>query len=99
MIGTDEELRAHFERAGLEHVRLLATTARFPNHQALALAWIAEKEREAREQQQAFQATQEKVAASTLRMSRVAAYAGIAAVVISAITGVVALLSWLYPRH
>jgi hypothetical protein len=99
MNGTDEEMRAHFERAGLEHVRLLATTARFPNRQALALAWIAEKEREARKQHQAFQATQSKVATSTLRASRVAADAGIAAVVISAVTGFVALLSWLYPRH
>ena len=96
--GTDEEMRAHFERAGLEHVRLVATTG-FPSHQALALAWIAEKERKAREEQQTFQTTQAQVATSTLRWSRVAAYAGIAAVVISAITGLVALLSWRYPLH
>jgi hypothetical protein len=89
-VGTDEEMRAHFERAGLEHVRRVATTG-FPGHRALALAWIAQKERKAREEQQTLQAT--------LRWSRVAAYAGIAAVVISAITGLVALLSWRYPLH
>jgi hypothetical protein len=88
--GTDEEMRAHFERAGLEHVRLVATTG-LPSHRALALAWIAEKE--------TFQATQAQLATSTLRWSRLAAYAGIAAVVISAITGLVALLSWRYPLH
>lgn len=52
---TDEAMRTHFESAGLEHVRLVATTIGFTNHQSLALKWIAEKEREAREQQQAFQ--------------------------------------------
>lgn len=76
---TDEAMKAHFESAGLEHVRLLAT-AGFPNNQALALAWFAQKEREAREQQLAFQSAQAKVADSTLSASRTAAKAAIVAV-------------------
>jgi hypothetical protein len=92
-------LSSHFESAGVEYVRLVATTGGFPTHQALALAWIAEKEREAREQQLTFQAAQVKVADRTLSASRTAANAAIAAVIISVVTALVALLAWLYPRH
>ena len=70
-----------------------------PERRVEALNWLAQRDREDRSRREASQASQERIARDAAMDARNASKDARAAMIITAVGAVIALLSWLFPRH
>jgi hypothetical protein len=79
------EVRLHYERAGMDDSRTVATLLDGGMLRRDVGAWIAEKEREAQAKADQITAKSQHIQAQTLRWAKAAAWIGVAGIVVAII--------------
>jgi hypothetical protein len=98
------EDRERFGKLGVEHVRQIMNGEGFPHHphNMFARAWLAEKDKEAKERDEARQAKGMELAQSTVKITWFTFYVAIGGLALSVVLSIIAIvistLAWLYPR-
>lgn len=96
----DNQVTSRLEELGDSQVRLLLSSGGMPSGwQRVALPWLAAKEQQQRDRNEASQAEQNRTARSAKKAAWIAAIAAIAAVIMATVSILIAWVSWRWPHE
>ncbi|MDR3472551.1 MAG: hypothetical protein P4M09_12800 [Devosia sp.] len=96
----DPTIIAQLEGYGPVQVRTLMQSGNWPSHLSLmATKWLAQKDQEEREREEALRAREEASRAEEIKLARSASTNAKIATAIAIVAVIISFLAWLFPRQ